>query len=91
MFDRLTIICAYDNAETETVRRDLGIAANRVLEATDPERLAGRTVGPSRCSGRRRSATSRARTSSARAALSYSSDHRAAVASVGALLTNRAP
>ncbi|MFI6900325.1 hypothetical protein ACIBKY_03635 [Nonomuraea sp. NPDC050394] len=39
--DTLTIICAYDNAETHTVRRALGIATNQILEAADAERLAG--------------------------------------------------
>ncbi|MFI6536668.1 hypothetical protein ACIBHY_29750 [Nonomuraea sp. NPDC050547] len=40
-FDRLTIICAYDNAETETVRRSLGIASNQVWEAGDAAKLGG--------------------------------------------------
>lgn len=39
--DPLTIICAYDNAEAETVRRDLGLSADHVLEASSADRLAG--------------------------------------------------
>ncbi|MEU6712963.1 hypothetical protein ABZ897_15895 [Nonomuraea sp. NPDC046802] len=39
--DTLTIICAYDNAEAETVRRDLGLRANQVIEAADADRFAG--------------------------------------------------
>ncbi|MEU4513107.1 hypothetical protein AB0G05_26735 [Nonomuraea wenchangensis] len=39
--DTLTVICAYDNAEAQTVRRDLGLPDDQVMEATDAARLEG--------------------------------------------------
>ncbi|WP_433513822.1 hypothetical protein ACQP2T_61460 [Nonomuraea sp. CA-143628] len=43
--DPLTIICAYDNAETETVRRALGLRADQVHEAADADYVTVRLAG----------------------------------------------